>query len=107
MMLWDECLAGNLDAWAEMQKYNSHDVLSTEDVYNAIQHWDQSVRFDVYLSGKGSVCNCGSTNLERRGFHYNKVGKYHKYRCRDCGSWHRGQQNLIPKDVKNTRLKTI
>lgn len=30
--LWKQCLAGNLDAWLEMEKYNKLDVLSLEEL---------------------------------------------------------------------------
>lgn len=37
--LWDQCLAGNKDAWKEMKRYNIHDVLSTEELYTKLQPW--------------------------------------------------------------------
>lgn len=37
--LWDECRAGNQDAWREMKKYNIHDVLATEELYNRFKKW--------------------------------------------------------------------
>jgi hypothetical protein len=39
MNLWTECLKGNKQAWAEMKKYNIHDVLSTEELYLKLQKW--------------------------------------------------------------------
>ena len=39
MKLWTECLNGNRQAWAEMKRYNIHDVLSTEELYTKIQAW--------------------------------------------------------------------
>lgn len=39
MSLWTECLKGNSQAWAEMKKYNIHDVLSTEELYTRLQEW--------------------------------------------------------------------
>lgn len=38
--LWKECLRGNKEAWKEMQKYNIHDVLATEELYNVLKQWD-------------------------------------------------------------------
>ncbi len=37
--LWTECLAGNLAAWNEMKRYNIHDVLATEELYNKLHQW--------------------------------------------------------------------
>jgi len=39
MLLWVECLKGNMEAWKEMKKYNIHDVLSTEELYTKLQKW--------------------------------------------------------------------
>jgi DNA polymerase elongation subunit (family B) len=38
--LWKECLKGNKEAWKEMEKYNKHDVLATEELYNILKEWD-------------------------------------------------------------------
>lgn len=38
--LWRECLNGNKTAWKEMEKYNCHDVLATEELYNVLKQWD-------------------------------------------------------------------
>lgn len=38
--LWKECLKGNKEAWDEMKKYNIHDVLATEELYNVLKQWD-------------------------------------------------------------------
>lgn len=38
--LWKECLKGNKEAWNEMRKYNIHDVLATEELYNVLKQWD-------------------------------------------------------------------
>lgn len=38
--LWKECLKGNKTAWNEMKKYNIHDVLATEELYNVLKQWD-------------------------------------------------------------------
>lgn len=38
--LWKECLKGNKEAWNEMEKYNKHDVLATEELYNVLKQWD-------------------------------------------------------------------
>lgn len=37
--LWRECKRKNKDAWVEMRKYNIHDVLATEELYNRFKKW--------------------------------------------------------------------
>lgn len=39
MSLWTECLAGNKAAWDEMKRYNIHDVLATEELYQKLHIW--------------------------------------------------------------------
>ena len=31
--------------------------------------------------------NCGSNDVAKKGFRYNKIGKKQKYFCHACGSW--------------------
>jgi len=86
MALWTECLNGNNDAWEEMKKYNIHDVLSTEELYNRIRAWAPQNAPKVYL--EPTVCSvCGSKHTERRGYDTSKKGKYPKIHCLDCGRW--------------------
>lgn len=84
--LWKECLKNNPEAWEEMQEYNINDVLSLEDLYRKVAPWDSSVNFGVYRPGNVTQCDaCGSVNIIRKGHYYTSVGKYQKWRCKDCG----------------------
>lgn len=105
MMLWDECLAGNKKAWNEMKRYNIHDVLCTEDVYEAVKAWDMSIKFDIYTDTVNVVCNCGSHNLQRRGYAYTKSGKHIRLQCTTCGAWHQQKDNILSKEKKDSLLK--
>lgn len=98
--LWKQCLAGNPAAWREMEKYNKYDVLALEELYHKLVPWDDSINFNVYHDGTEHVCKCGSTDLERRGFHYTATGKFRRYKCRDCGAWTRDRANLFSKKKK-------
>ncbi len=86
MELWTECLKGNKKAWAEMKKYNIHDVLATEELYLTVRAWTPQNAPAVY-SGV-SVCRvCGSDNLQQRGYVYTRVSKFKKASCSDCKAW--------------------
>ncbi len=100
MELWNQCLAGNKAAWEEMRIYNRYDVLSTEELYKIFQPWDNTIDFNVYEDDNELRCNCGSDDLEKRGFHYGDAYKYQRYTCRDCGAWFRGRENLAKRSVK-------
>lgn len=98
--LWTECLKGNLNAWKEMERYNKHDVLATEELYKKLQPWDSSINFNVYSDDFDHVCACGSTSFKKNGYKYTSVGKYQRYVCLKCGSEARDRSNLLSKDKK-------
>ncbi len=91
--LWKECLAGNKDAWKEMEIYNKHDVLSLEELYNVMKPWDRDTNYFVYQDE--IVCRCGSAEHKKNGWHYAQTRKYQRYKCNECGyEW---------RDVRATR----
>lgn len=106
--LWKECLAGNLKAWKEMEKYNKYDVLSLEELYNKLMPWDSNkTSFASYEDKVTNKCNCGSTAYQLRGYQLTKTGKYQRYQCLDCGSWFRGKINYNPRDIDKQLLRNI
>lgn len=103
--LWKECLAGNIEAWKEMEIYNKMDVLSLEELYTKLIPWDTTaVNFNSYHDGEHTVCKCGSTEFIKKGFHYTGVGKYQRHRCKHCGAETRDRVNLFSKE-KRASLK--
>lgn len=89
MKLWDECLAGNIDAWKEMEKYNKLDVLATEELYLKLRAWAPKANGGLYGVGcKG----CGSARIQKRGFERTSKLIYQRYQCQACGAWQRGEK---------------
>lgn len=86
MELWTECLKGNKKAWAEMKKYNIHDVLATEELYMTVKAWTPQTAPAVF-TGLTNCRVCGSSRLHQRGFVYNRASKFKKAVCLDCGAW--------------------
>lgn len=103
--LWTACLAGNLKAWKEMERYNKYDVLALEELYERLIPWDSTVNFSLYHEGNGHVCTCGSSRLQRRGFEFTATGKFQRYQCQDCGKWTRDSVNLFGKEKKQSLLR--
>lgn len=104
--LWTECLAGNKKAWAEMEKYNKHDVLALEELYTHLQPWDNSFNPNLYSDSLEVRCACGSDDIHKNGFCYTSVGKYQRYSCAKCGAEVRGRENLLSKEkIKTLRNK--
>lgn len=104
--LWKACLAGNLAAWREMEKYNKHDVLSLEELYHKLSPWDTSVNFNVYHDREDHVCQCGHPALKRRGFKYTGTGKFQQFRCKSCGAWTASRTNLLTPEKRKSLHKS-
>jgi hypothetical protein len=98
--LWRQCLAGNMKAWREMEKYNKHDVFATEELYTKLAPWGTGINFGVYSEDVAPTCNCGSRNFCKRGYAHTAAGRYQIYQCRDCNSWVRGTENLLSKEKR-------
>jgi uncharacterized protein YprB with RNaseH-like and TPR domain len=71
LSLWLECLKGNMKAWNEMRTYNTHDVLSTEELYMNLKAFAPK----AFPNPDNSKCEgCGKEN---------KI----KVKCQQCGKW--------------------
>ena len=103
--LWKQCLAGNKDAWKEMEKYNRHDVLALEELFDKLIPWDSSINFNVYHDEEETICKCGSRDFIRNGFFYSSVGRYQRYRCSKCGSEIKDRYNLLSKEKRESLKK--
>jgi hypothetical protein len=84
--LWKEVRLGNREAWAEMAKYNKHDVLALEELYLGVAPWDDK---PFFIHDDEIRCKCGSEDYHKRGFYYTNLRKYQRYQCQDCGYWWR------------------
>lgn len=103
--LWKECIHGNQDAWREMALYNVFDVLATEEYLSILKPWDNSVKYAVYDDNECMRCDCGSYNVQKRGYNFSNTGKTQRYQCTDCGKWHSGKQNLLSKSKRSVLVK--
>lgn len=98
--LWHAVSEGNQDAWKEMERYNKHDVFSTEELYHIVYPWDNSVNFNLWRNTDDVVCNCGSEDLQKRGFSTSSAGRFQRFQCQDCGAWTRSKENLLSKEKR-------
>ena len=100
--LWKECIAGNIEAWKEMEKYNKYDVLSLEELYHILSPWDNTINFQLYTDSEAPVCNCGSTSFLKRGFVYSNSGKFQRLRCNKCGKETKTKENLMSPEKRKS-----
>lgn len=100
--LWIACEEGKKDAWKHMKDYNIMDVLSTEELYNLMKSWDNSIDFNVYSDNTNTVCKCGSKTFAKNGFFHSNSGKYQRFKCKECGHETRSKENLLSKEKRNS-----
>lgn len=87
--LWTGCLNRNQAAWKEMEKYNKHDVLATEELYGALRAWAPQNAPSVYIvDDEARQCRiCGKVGtMISKGLRITKKAKYRRYTCTNCGS---------------------
>ena len=93
--LWHECMEGNPKAWREMKKYNVQDVHLLEPLYRTLLPWiENHPNWNTYLRNSEFTCrNCGSTNVEHRGYAHTNTSVYKRFRCKEagCGRWSRAR----------------
>ena len=95
--LWRECLKGNKKAWREMERYNRHDVLSLEELWEKLRPWDSSINFDVYHEHNYNHCKCGADDWKKYGYAFTNTGKFQRLQCKKCGAETRCKENLLSK----------
>lgn len=90
MSLWMQYLAGNPEAYSEMAHYNELDVRSNEVLFDRLRPYS-----NVYIPGQREAaaasgkptCLCGSNDLQSRGYHTTRAGRYQRFHCNTCGKW--------------------
>lgn len=107
--LWKECMNGNEKAWEEMKRYNIRDVVSLEELYLYLRPWNKSQPNSGAYSNKHDMCcsKCGSNRLVSRGYYYTQVGKYQRFKCKDCGGWSRDRKSHKTKEQREFMLTSI
>lgn len=101
--LWNECLKDNIEAWKEMEEYNTDDVLSLEELYYVFVSWDNTLpNFDLYYDEILDM-----SKWVEDGFHYTNLGKYQRYRNVETGQQRRGRKNLLSKEKREQLLANI
>lgn len=103
--LWKEVMKGNKKAWAEMKKYNIQDTIALEDVFNKLIPWDNTINFSVFNPEEKTICTCGSTQLRTKGYAYTNSGRFHRFKCLECGKQYTSKINKIEKETRKAMLK--
>lgn len=93
--LWDQCLDGNKEAWAEMKRYNIHDVLSTEELYNNLKAWAPETAPKPFFNPNGIQRDCGvcgaKDSVLSNGIRIARKKCYRRLACKKCGAYSKGE----------------
>lgn len=100
--MWKACLAGDKNAWEEMKKYNCHDVLATEELYQKLVAWEKDLNFNAYHDELNHTCVCGGREFRNKGYAYTMTGRFNRYKCLKCGKETRGKENLLTKEKRRS-----
>lgn len=89
--LWVQCMAGDEKAWRAMARYCKQDVLLLPAIRHRLLGRIKHPHVGLWADDPTlAICgNCGSDQLQKRGFAYTSLGKFQQYVCTACGRWHR------------------
>ena len=103
--LWVKCLLGDKAAWDKMRKYNKHDVVLTEELYDSILPWlDNHPHVGLAKLEHRDACNrCGSTSLQYRGTAQTSTIVYKRFQCIQCGGWGRSNSKVTKVSTRGVK----
>ncbi len=110
-LLWQQCLAGNPEAWNEMEEYNRYDVLSLWELYTTVRPWIvDHPNVALYYNDHKVRCNvCGSDHVKalEGKYSYTNLSKFALYECQDCGKHLRDANNTLDKEKRQSLLRNV
>jgi hypothetical protein len=95
---WLGCIRGDAKQWALMKKYNAHDVVINEWVYERLLPWitnHPNITLDEPKRESPLCPNCGSDRVLKRGWNMAKSYRMRRYQCLGCGHWSSGEREKI------------
>jgi len=91
--LWTGCMAGDDEAWDQMEAYNIQDIQLLEDVYVYMRDggWITNHPNLAAIAGLREACpKCGVVGeMHKRGARSTAVGTMQQYQCQACRSYSR------------------
>lgn len=100
MGLWNDVLRpeskeAGVKARKLMERYCRQDVDLTTDLYRILEPWlSPGVSAGLFTDEDDPVCtNCGSGDLQRRGWAYTTSLRYRRFQCQSCLRWLRSKNS--------------
>lgn len=91
--LWLDCMAGDVEAFREMEEYNIEDVFQLENLFDRVKDWINILPNASVVAGDHVCPHCGSDKLHKRGFVTSNSLKYQRYCCTN-GHWSRDAKSV-------------
>lgn len=81
--MWLGCMNGVMTDWADMKRYNKHDVVILRRLYKRELTW-----MNRHPAMHSTGCpKCRSKLVKPNGFVITLAGKFQRYKCMACRSW--------------------
>lgn len=90
---WLHAALGDEGAMEQVVDHCFYDVLVLEEVFDKMRPWiKEEPAHQLFTGGEPMSCpSCGSTHLQKRGFHVARTRKYQRWACQECGKWSRSR----------------
>lgn len=87
--------------WNRMRTYAKKDTALLDPLLDELLPWVKMPHPVSTDAEHGVTChNCGSSDLQRRGFALTLVGRYQRFRCSSCGAWFRGVKRESVSEIR-------
>lgn len=103
--------AGCEKSLKKLVKYNKGDIKSGAELYFKLMPYIKNHPNIAKIMGEkvdldAPTCqNCGSSNVFKNGTRTTKTAKYHRYACKDCGSYTKGRNINQPTKAQRKAIK--
>lgn len=93
--IWIRAISGDQRALRYIESHCRKDVLVLEEAYERLKPLIIDHPGHGIATKDGACPNCGSTHLQKRGFHLTRTRRYQRYQCQGCGAWAKGAKPLV------------
>lgn len=88
---WTSAMEGDAATLAKMVKYNRHDVVLLEKVFDKMKPYVRNLPrlVDAERELEHACPSCGSGDLQKRGFHRTNASTFQTWKCNRCARYSR------------------
>lgn len=100
--LWARAYKGDTKALRAMERYNRHDVVLLEGIFERFLPYVRNLPplVDAEREMEHACPSCGSVDLQKRGFHRTNASSFQTWQCNPCGRYSRTRSASVTKKLK-------